>query len=85
MKDAIFIVHQSPPDARMDIYIDCVYQGVIPLKKTFNALADNEGNLLVEAVSLNDFTFHIKKYPTVFKTINYFYYLISQIIKLSAI
>ncbi|XP_029053542.2 cartilage oligomeric matrix protein isoform X1 [Osmia bicornis bicornis] len=61
MKDIIFIVHQNPPDARMDIYIDCVYQGVIPLKRTFNMLADNEGNLLVEA--LRERRSQVKVYP----------------------
>lgn len=50
-KNIIFLFHQSQPGARMAVYIDCIYRGVIPLKKTFRELANSEDNLLIEAVS----------------------------------
>ena len=51
LKNVIVLVRQNQPDPRMDVYIDCVYQGAIPLRKSFRKLADNEDNSLVEAVS----------------------------------
>ncbi|XP_053982541.1 cartilage oligomeric matrix protein isoform X2 [Hylaeus volcanicus] len=49
LKNVIVIVHQSQPNARMHVYIDCVYQGALSLKKSFQELADNENSPLVEA------------------------------------
>ncbi|KAK1120476.1 hypothetical protein K0M31_012453 [Melipona bicolor] len=49
LKNIIVLVRQNQPDPRMDVYIDCVYQGAIPLRKSFRKLADNEDNSLVEA------------------------------------
>ncbi|XP_076182349.1 thrombospondin [Ptiloglossa arizonensis] len=49
LKNIFILVHQAQPNARMDVYIDCVYKGVLPLKKTFRELAGNEKNPHVEA------------------------------------
>ncbi|XP_076639889.1 thrombospondin [Colletes latitarsis] len=49
LKNIIVLVHQSQPDARMDVYIDCVYQGVLPLRKSFRELENDEDSSLVEA------------------------------------
>lgn len=51
LKNIIVLVHQNQPDPRIDVYIDCVYQGMMPLRKSFRKLADSEDNSLVEAVS----------------------------------
>lgn len=49
MRNIIFLVHQSLTDARMDVYIDCIYQGAIPLKTRFKILAENQEDLFIEA------------------------------------
>ncbi|XP_043262172.1 cartilage oligomeric matrix protein [Colletes gigas] len=49
LKNIVILVHQSQPDARIDVYIDCVYQGVLPLRKSFRELENDEDCSLVEA------------------------------------
>ncbi|KAL0113554.1 hypothetical protein PUN28_012609 [Cardiocondyla obscurior] len=51
LKSLIILVHQSQPNSRMDVYVDCVYEGSIPLKTTFRDLAETK-NSHVEIVSL---------------------------------
>ncbi|XP_016914350.2 cartilage oligomeric matrix protein isoform X2 [Apis cerana] len=60
-KNVIFLVHQSQPGARMAVYIDCIYRGVIPLKKTFRELTNSEDNLLIEA--FRERKSQVKVYP----------------------
>ncbi|XP_017791439.1 PREDICTED: cartilage oligomeric matrix protein [Habropoda laboriosa] len=61
LKNVIIIVHQSQPDARMDVYINHAYQGKIPLKTSFRELAASEENLLVEA--FRERRSQVKVYP----------------------
>ncbi|CAL7948852.1 unnamed protein product [Xylocopa violacea] len=49
LKNIIVIVHQSQSEARLDVYIDCVYQGVVSLNKSFRKLALNKDNSRIEA------------------------------------
>lgn len=51
LKNIIVLVHQGQPDVKIDIYIDCVYQGAIPMKRSFRELAEKEDSL-AEAVSI---------------------------------
>ncbi|XP_011869679.1 PREDICTED: cartilage oligomeric matrix protein isoform X3 [Vollenhovia emeryi] len=48
LKSLIILVHQKQPNSRMDVYVDCVYEGSIPLKQTFRDIAEIEDNSLVE-------------------------------------
>ncbi|XP_076394197.1 thrombospondin isoform X3 [Megachile rotundata] len=48
-KNIIFLVHQSLADARIDVYVDCIYEGAIPLKVRFKELAENKEDLFIEA------------------------------------
>lgn len=52
LKSLIILVHQTKINRRVDVYIDCVYQGSIPLKKTFRDIAGNKERSHVEVVSL---------------------------------
>ncbi|KAL6437053.1 hypothetical protein ACFW04_004985 [Cataglyphis niger] len=42
LKNLLILVNQKPLNARMDVYADCVYEGSIPLKKTFRSIAESE-------------------------------------------
>ncbi|XP_076245587.1 thrombospondin [Calliopsis andreniformis] len=42
LRNIIFLVHQVQPDAKIEVYIDCVYQGAMPLKRTFREVAEND-------------------------------------------
>ncbi|KAK2581037.1 hypothetical protein KPH14_006084 [Odynerus spinipes] len=53
IKSLILSVHQKRPDARLGIYIDCVYQGSIDLEKSFSELANEEEFLSIEAFREN--------------------------------
>jgi len=44
LKSLIILVHQTLPNPRVDVYVDCVYEGSIPFKKTFRNIAEFEGN-----------------------------------------
>ncbi|KAL0113553.1 hypothetical protein PUN28_012609 [Cardiocondyla obscurior] len=44
LKSLIILVHQSQPNSRMDVYVDCVYEGSIPLKTTFRDLAETKNS-----------------------------------------
>ncbi|XP_071564208.1 cartilage oligomeric matrix protein [Temnothorax nylanderi] len=48
LKSLIILVHQTQPNSRMDVYVDCVYEGSIPLKQTFRDIAEIEDHPLVE-------------------------------------
>ncbi|KAG7203151.1 hypothetical protein KM043_010270 [Ampulex compressa] len=48
LKSLIILVHQAQPNARLDVYVDCSFQGAIPFKKTFRELADNEDSPFVQ-------------------------------------
>lgn len=50
LKSLIILVHQTQPNSRMDVYVDCVYEGSIPLKRTFRDIAETEDSF-VEVVS----------------------------------
>lgn len=50
IKNIIFVIHQRKPESRIDVYIDCNIQGVIPLKKTFRDVINNK---------LDDSLFHM--------------------------
>lgn len=51
VKSLIILVHQAQPNPRVDVYVDCIYEGSIPLKKTFRDIAETEDNPSVEVVS----------------------------------
>lgn len=51
-KKIIVFVHQNKPDPEIDIYVDCIYQGMLHLKESFRKVAENEDDSLVEVVSL---------------------------------
>lgn len=53
VKSLIILVHQAQPNPRVDVYVDCIYEGSIPLKKTFREIAETEDNPSVEVVSFN--------------------------------
>ncbi|XP_076289309.1 thrombospondin isoform X2 [Lasioglossum baleicum] len=50
-KNVIVTVHRNEPDARIDVYVDCVYQGTIPLEKRSreSTRADDENGQPIEA------------------------------------
>ncbi|EZA50675.1 Thrombospondin-3a [Ooceraea biroi] len=47
LKSLVILVHQGPQVSRMDVYVDCGFQGSIPFKKNFREMPDME-NLNVE-------------------------------------
>lgn len=49
-KSIILIINQSMPGAKMEIYVDCVRQGEIMLKKTLKQMALRAGDLPLEVV-----------------------------------
>ncbi|KZC04077.1 Cartilage oligomeric matrix protein [Dufourea novaeangliae] len=50
IKNVIVSVHQNQPDARIDVYVDCVFQGsIVPLKKRLRELADDGNGQPIEA------------------------------------
>ncbi|KYM95724.1 Thrombospondin-4 [Cyphomyrmex costatus] len=48
LKSLIMLVHQAQPNPRVDVYVDCTYEGSIPFKTTFRDIAEIEDNLDVE-------------------------------------
>ncbi|XP_014469756.1 PREDICTED: cartilage oligomeric matrix protein [Dinoponera quadriceps] len=48
LKSLIILLHQGHPNPRVDVYVDCIYQGSIPLKRTFRDIVENEENPYVE-------------------------------------
>ncbi|XP_076645729.1 thrombospondin isoform X2 [Halictus rubicundus] len=50
-KNVIVTVHRNEPDARVDVYVDCVYQGTIPFEKRSRepTRADDENGQPIEA------------------------------------
>ncbi|XP_066589978.1 cartilage oligomeric matrix protein [Prorops nasuta] len=48
MKSLLLLVRQSEPDKRVDVYVDCVHQGAMRLKKSFREMAELEEKPLVE-------------------------------------
>lgn len=42
LKSLIILIHQAQPNSRMDVYVDCIYEGSIPLKKTFRDIAEDD-------------------------------------------
>ncbi|XP_011136223.1 cartilage oligomeric matrix protein isoform X2 [Harpegnathos saltator] len=48
LKSLIILLHQDQPNPRVDVYVDCVYQGSIPFKRTFRDIAENEESPYVE-------------------------------------
>ncbi|XP_031829184.1 thrombospondin isoform X2 [Nomia melanderi] len=48
-KNVIVSVHQNQPDARIDVYIDCIYQGAIPFKKRLRELVNDVDDEPIEA------------------------------------
>ncbi|XP_046831610.1 cartilage oligomeric matrix protein isoform X2 [Vespa crabro] len=53
LKNLIIYVHQKQSESRIDVYIDCMYQGSIDLKKSFRELADEEEFLYIEVFREN--------------------------------
>lgn len=53
-KNVIVSVHQNQPDARIDVYIDCIYQGAIPFKKRLRELVNDVDDQPIEAVSCSE-------------------------------
>lgn len=54
VKNLIIQVHQKPLNARVDVYADCVYEGSIPLKKTFRNIAESEDSPFTEVVRIKN-------------------------------
>ncbi|XP_012227151.1 cartilage oligomeric matrix protein [Linepithema humile] len=50
LKSLVIVVHQAQPNTRVDVYVDCIYEGSIPLKKTFRDIAESSDNPLVEVL-----------------------------------
>ncbi|KMQ94456.1 cartilage oligomeric matrix protein [Lasius niger] len=48
LKSLIILVRQVRLNPRVDVYVDCVYEGSIPLKKTFRDIAETEDSPSVE-------------------------------------
>ncbi|XP_017767633.1 PREDICTED: cartilage oligomeric matrix protein [Eufriesea mexicana] len=63
VKNMTILVHQSQHEGCMHVYIDCAYQGVIPLRKTFRKFAENDDNLPVKA--FRGRRNHVKVYPLI--------------------
>lgn len=53
LKSLIILVHQAQPNPRVDVYVDCTYEGSIPFKTTFRDIAMAEDNLALEIVSFH--------------------------------
>jgi hypothetical protein len=49
MKNLLILIHQGPQIPRMDVYVDCNFQGSIPFKTVFRDLPDVNS---VEVVSV---------------------------------
>nr|XP_033339765.1 cartilage oligomeric matrix protein-like [Megalopta genalis] len=49
-RNVIVTVHRNEPDARVDVYIDCVYQGRIPFKESSRDLVDDANDQRIEAL-----------------------------------
>lgn len=62
MKSLIMLVHQAQPNTRVDMFVDCIYAGSIPLKKTFRDIFETEDNPSVEV--FRDRKCRIKVYQT---------------------
>lgn len=50
LKNLILVVRQIEPNPRIDVYVDCHYEGAIPLKRTFRQIADDNNDERVKAV-----------------------------------
>ncbi|XP_032681170.1 cartilage oligomeric matrix protein [Odontomachus brunneus] len=50
LKSLVILVRQGELNRRVDVYVDCVYQGSIPLKRTFRDIAENEESPYVEVL-----------------------------------
>ncbi|CAK9821391.1 THBS3 [Anthophora retusa] len=61
LKNIIVVVHQGKPQAEMDVYVNRVYHGKIPLKKSMRELALDEDNFPIEAFRKN--RSQVKVYP----------------------
>lgn len=53
IKSMILSIHQKKLDPRMDVYINCAYQGSINMEESFRELAEDEDFLNVEAFREN--------------------------------
>lgn len=60
LKNLIVLVHQNQPDARVDVYVDCVFQGSIPLKRSFRELTDTEDSPFIKV--FKERRSHVKVY-----------------------
>ncbi|XP_011637397.1 uncharacterized protein LOC105427393 [Pogonomyrmex barbatus] len=65
LKSLILLVHQMQPNRRVDVYVDCVYEGSIPLKKTFRDIADAENSPLVEVFRERKCRIKVYKSPSI--------------------
>ncbi|XP_018369042.1 PREDICTED: cartilage oligomeric matrix protein isoform X2 [Trachymyrmex cornetzi] len=45
LKSLIILVHQAQPNPRVDVYVDCIYEGSISLKLTFRHISGNEDSV----------------------------------------
>ncbi|XP_012525370.1 cartilage oligomeric matrix protein [Monomorium pharaonis] len=50
LQSLIILVHQAQPNPRVDVYVDCIYEGSIPFKKTFRDIAQTEDSSSVEVL-----------------------------------
>jgi len=61
-KSLILLVHQAQPNPRVDVYIDCNYEGSIPFKITFRHISAKmdplEGYVEVVSFYLSQNIFH---------------------------
>ncbi|XP_029165591.1 cartilage oligomeric matrix protein [Nylanderia fulva] len=48
LKSLIILVHQLKLNPRMDVYVDCIFEGSIPLKQSFRDIAELEDSPSVE-------------------------------------
>ena len=60
IKSLVVFVHQKHPETHLKVYVDCLYQGEIPIKKTLKEMSEIEDEFPLKVVSIE-----LKNYPIV--------------------
>ncbi|KAG5341187.1 TSP4 protein, partial [Acromyrmex charruanus] len=64
LKSLILLVYQVQPNPRVDVYVDCNYQGSIPLKTTFRHISANMDTLEGHVEVLKERKSRVRVYQT---------------------
>ena len=52
IKSLVVVLRQNQPEAHLEVYVDCLYQGEIPIKRTMREMSEIEDSSSLRVVSI---------------------------------